>query len=89
MSLSTADDADCLLRVTACCECGADIPSTEALIALAGDALSSYVALVCDPEAGCLACETIYPHSVEAFCNDEDRCDIRDSPVLPCEDPDD
>jgi hypothetical protein len=59
------------------------------LIALAGDALSSYVALVCDPEAGCLACETIYPHSVEAFCNDEDRCDIRDSPVLPCEDPDD
>jgi hypothetical protein len=71
-------DADCRLRATSCCECGGDT-GRDALIALAGDEFPSYLALVCDPETDCLACEPTYPDTVEAFCNDEGRCDLRDA----------
>jgi hypothetical protein len=62
---SAADD--CMIRASACCECGADV-SPGALVAISRDSLSSYLAAVCDPRADCAACAPIYPDDVTADC---------------------
>jgi hypothetical protein len=60
-------DAECVIRVPDCCECGADT-SPQNLIALRLDALGAYTSLVCDPRADCATCAPVYPDTVAAFC---------------------
>jgi len=62
-----ATDADCVVRVPDCCECGADT-SPYNLIALSTSGLSEYLTSVCDPDTGCDGCLPTYPAEAEALC---------------------
>lgn len=53
------DDAECALRTTECCECGAT-PSESSLVAIRADRRGEFSALVCEPETGCPECEANY-----------------------------
>jgi hypothetical protein len=62
-----SDDADCVIRVPDCCECGADT-SPYNLIALRASAVAELVNTVCDPDEGCDDCLPTYPAEAEARC---------------------
>jgi hypothetical protein len=66
MTACTTDD-DCQLRYEDCCEsCGAPM---EGLIALRRDAVSTYRAEVCAPDAACPKCAVSYPAGARALCD--------------------
>ena len=73
-------DSDCRLRTTACCECGGDT-DPWALIAVATTGEGAYAALVCDPGVACQECLPQYPDTVEAFCDLDHHCAVRDAPI--------
>jgi hypothetical protein len=58
---------ECVLRVAACCECGAAM-NVSSLIALNADQLSSYAQLVCDSTADCMDCAPVYPSDITIDC---------------------
>lgn len=60
-------DADCVLRVADCCECGASMERFN-LIALSKTGRSAYPALVCDPNTACAECLPTYPTSPTPTC---------------------
>lgn len=62
-----ASDADCVLRVPECCDCGADTSSYN-LVALRSTAIEAYLAAVCGPAESCDACLPTYPTDVVAQC---------------------
>ena len=69
-------DEECVLRVTGCCACGGNT-NPEALIAIATEAVGTYIERVCDPGQACLGCEPAYPEFVEAACSEAGRCIMR------------
>ncbi len=68
-------DADCVVRVPDCCECGADT-STERLVALRRSARGDYEQLVCQPRQACPECAAEYPPEAAALCEDG-HCSFR------------
>ena len=59
------NDADCHVRATACCECGA---STDPGRLVAVSDRGAFGALVCGPDTACPECEASYPEEVTASC---------------------
>lgn len=60
-----AQESDCVLRYSACCECGATgLPS-----AFAKTQLTSYLQSVCSPLADCADCIPQYPAGAKAVCD--------------------
>jgi hypothetical protein len=72
--VTCTEHTDCALRVTDCCECGADT-SPFGLIALRRDAFTDYERLVCDRDSVCIECAPSYPGHVRPVCSDEGRCE--------------
>jgi hypothetical protein len=69
-----ADDRDCRVRVSQCCECGGDT-SPGALIAV--NSTLEYEELVCDPLGLCADCAPSYPTEASAHCA-SNHCELVD-----------
>jgi hypothetical protein len=61
-------NADCALRATRCCECGAPM-DVWSLVALPSSHGSGYAALVCDPATACAECMPVYPATPVPNCS--------------------
>jgi len=60
-------DADCTLRATACCECGAPM-ELGSLVAISSNAGTGFSALVCDANQVCAMCMPQYPTNIKLSC---------------------
>ena len=60
-------DSECMLRVAACCECGATIDGST-VVAIRVDQLAAFEALLCPPGTGCPECAPLYPDYLFTHC---------------------